>query len=43
MATPSAIDGRGVRTAVENVMQVIAPAVHGMEAGDQEALDASLA
>ncbi|MGO8787375.1 MAG: phosphopyruvate hydratase [Terriglobia bacterium] len=34
--------GRGVQRAVENVMQVIAPAVRGMEAGDQEALDKCL-
>ena len=31
--------GRGVLRALENVAQVIAPAVRGMEAGDQQALD----
>jgi enolase len=34
--------GRGVLKAVENVVQVIAPAVRGMEAGDQAALDTRL-
>jgi enolase len=31
--------GRGVHRAIENVVRVIAPAVAGMEAGDQGALD----
>jgi len=31
--------GRGVSKAIENVLQVIAPAVEGMEAGDQGVLD----
>jgi enolase len=39
---PKRYHGRGVRKAVENVEQVIAPAVEGMEAGDQQALDARL-
>jgi enolase len=34
--------GRGVLKAMENVLQVIAPAVQGMDAGDQQALDARL-
>ena len=34
--------GRGVRRAIENVVRVIAPAVRGMEASDQAALDARL-
>jgi enolase len=39
---PKRYHGRGVLTAVENVVQVIAPAVSGMEAGDQAALDTRL-
>jgi enolase len=39
---PKRYHGRGVGKAVENVEQVIAPAVEGMEAGDQQALDARL-
>jgi enolase len=34
--------GRGVRRAIENIEQAIAPAVRGMDGGDQEALDARL-
>ncbi len=36
---PQRYHGRGVRRALENIAQVIAPAVQGMEAGDQVALD----
>jgi enolase len=39
---PKRYHGRGAGTAIENVMLVIAPAVRGMEAADQEALDAQL-
>ena len=39
---PKRYHGLGVLTAVENVVQVIAPAVRGMDAEDQEALDARL-
>jgi enolase len=39
---PKRYHGRGVLRAIENVVQVIAPAVRGMEAGDQEALDRRL-
>jgi len=39
---PCRYHGRGVTKAIENVVRVIAPAVKGMEAGDQEALDARL-
>jgi enolase len=39
---PKRYHGRGTGTAIENVMLVIAPAVRGMEAADQEALDARL-
>jgi enolase len=39
---PKRYHGRGVLKAVENVLQVIAPAVRGMEASDQAALDARL-
>ncbi len=39
---PKRYQGRGVLKAIENVEQVIAPAVRGMEADDQEALDARL-
>ncbi len=39
---PKRYHGRGVRKVIENVAQIIAPAVRGMEAGDQEALDARL-
>src|SRR5580698_8618894 len=34
--------GRGVSQAIDNVRQVIAPAVRGMNARDQSALDARL-
>ncbi|MGD0226026.1 MAG: phosphopyruvate hydratase [Terriglobia bacterium] len=36
---PKRFHGLGVRRALENIAQVIAPAVRGMEAGDQESLD----
>ena len=36
---PKRYHGRGVLRAIENVVQVIAPAVVGMEGGDQEAID----
>ena len=36
---PKRYHGRGVRKAIENVVQVIAPVVEGMEADDQGALD----
>jgi enolase len=39
---PKRYHGLGVLTAVENVVQVIAPAVRGMDAEDQEALDTRL-
>ncbi len=39
---PKRYQGRGVLKAIENVEQVIAPAVRGMEADNQEALDARL-
>jgi enolase len=39
---PKRYHGRGVRRAIENVMQVIAPAVIGMQANNQWALDARL-
>src|SRR5271157_1371742 len=39
---PKRYHGRGVWKAIENVVQVIAPAVRGMEGGDQDALDARL-
>ncbi len=39
---PKRYHGRGVLKAIENVEQVIAPSVRGMEAGNQEALDARL-
>jgi enolase len=39
---PKRYHGRGTGTAIEHVMLVIAPAVRGMEAADQEALDARL-
>ncbi len=39
---PKRYHGRGVLKAIANVAQVIAPAVRGMEAGDQEALDFKL-
>ena len=39
---PNRYFGRGVRKAIENVVQVIAPAVLGMEGGEQEALDRRL-
>jgi enolase len=35
-------DGRGVRTAVENVRETIAPAVVGLDAADQQAVDERL-
>ncbi len=38
-ADPKRYHGRGVSKAIENVVRVIAPAVGGMEAGDQEAID----
>jgi enolase len=34
--------GKGVRRAVDNVMRILAPAVNGMEAEDQGALDARM-
>jgi len=34
--------GKGVGTAIKNVLQVIAPAIQGMDAADQAALDKSL-
>ena len=34
--------GKGVRRAVDNVREIIAPAVHGMDVGDQRALDDTL-
>jgi enolase len=39
---PKRYHGRGVLKAIENVMQLIAPAVIGMDAEDQETLDARL-
>ncbi len=39
---PKRYHGRGVLKAIENVEQVIAPAVRGMDANEQEALDARL-
>ncbi len=39
---PKRYHGRGVLKAIENVMQVIAPAVKGMDAEDQSLLDARL-
>ena len=36
---PKRYHGRGVLKTIQNVVQVIAPAVIGMKAGDQEALD----
>jgi enolase len=39
---PKRFHGRGVLKAIENVVQVIGPAVKGMEAGNQEALDTRL-
>jgi enolase len=39
---PRRYHGRGVQKAIENVTKVIAPAVRGMNAGDQKALDARL-
>ena len=39
---PKRFHGRGVSKAIENVVRVIAPAVAGMEANDQEGLDARL-
>ena len=39
---PKRFHGRGVLKAIENIAQVIAPSVKGMEAGDQQALDARL-
>ena len=39
---PKRYHGRGVRKALENVEQAIAPAVRGMEASNQEALDRCL-
>ncbi|MCH7479634.1 MAG: phosphopyruvate hydratase [SAR324 cluster bacterium] len=39
---PGRYGGKGVLTAVRNVGETIAPALRGMEAGDQGALDAAL-
>src|SRR5208337_212222 len=39
---PKRYHGRGVLKTIQNVVQVIAPAVIGMKAGDQEALDRRL-
>src|ERR1700681_4303324 len=39
---PARFGGKGVRTAVSNVVEVIAPEILGMDALDQRALDASM-
>jgi enolase len=39
---PSRYGGKGVLKAVKNVLEIIAPALLGMAAGDQEAVDARL-
>jgi enolase len=39
---PSRYQGRGVRRAVQNVIEVIGPEIEGMEAGEQVAVDRAL-
>lgn len=39
---PKRFHGRGVKKAVENILSIIAPAIIGMDARDQQAIDAKL-